>query len=67
MNVPAIIDWFFALTSGINIDFREVCKWWNGRSSVLAYDRAKVGINFKNTFVTLIERLVKEEEMTSQS
>ena len=55
MSVPTFIDWFFAWMSGIKIEFRETCKWCDGKPSVLACYETKVGIDFKNTFVAPVE------------
>ena len=41
--------------SGIKIEFRETCKWCDGKPSVLACYETKVGIDFKNTFVAPVE------------
>ena len=44
MSVPTFIDWFYAWASGMKIEFRETCKWCDGKPSVLACDETKVGI-----------------------
>ena len=56
MSVPTFIEWFFAWASAMKIDFREPCKFCEGKPYVLACDGTKIGINFKNTFVSPIER-----------
>ena len=53
--------------SGIKIEFRETCKWCDGKPSVLACYETKVGINFKNTFVAPVETPGNNHEITSLS
>jgi len=59
MSFPLFIDWFFAWASRMKIDFREACKWFEGDIRV-ACDGTKLGIGFKNTFVTPIETPTKK-------
>ena len=67
MSVPTFIDWFYAWAFGMKIEFRETCKWRDGKPSVLACDATKVGINFNNTFVAPVETSGNNHEITSSS
>ena len=60
MSLPTFINWFFAWVSRMKIDFRQRCSHCDDRSTILACDGTKIGMNFKNTFVRLIEMIEKQ-------
>lgn len=55
MGVNSFINWFFGWTSRMKIEFRQSCTWCEGPSKVLACDGTKLGIGFRNCFVSPIE------------
>ena len=55
MGVNAFIYWFFGWASRMNLEFRQACSWCEGPSKVLACDGTKLGIGFRNCFVSPIE------------
>uniref|UniRef100_A0A7M5UHH5 HMG domain-containing protein n=2 Tax=Clytia hemisphaerica TaxID=252671 RepID=A0A7M5UHH5_9CNID len=56
MSLQTFIKWFFGWASAMNIDFRMGCKGCGENPKVLACDGTKIGTNFKNVFVTPIEK-----------
>jgi len=55
MSKQTFIDWFFAWSSRMRIDFRKQCAACEGNIEILACDATKIGMGFRNTFVTPIE------------
>ena len=60
MSLATFIDWFFALTSRIKIDFRQRCSHCGDKNKILACDCTKIAKKFKNTFVRPIETIKKQ-------
>lgn len=60
MDVSTFIKWFFAWSSRMRIDFRQGCPGCDGPSPILACDGTKIGMGFKNTFVSPIETPTKD-------
>ena len=57
MSVQTFIEWFFAWASRMMIEFRQACHWCPpGPPKVLACDGTKIGMGFKQSFVTPIEK-----------
>ena len=65
MDLNTFISWFFAWASRMRIDFRMPCEGCNGPPKVLACDGTKIGIGFRNTFVTPIETPTKPAPASS--
>lgn len=59
MSVNTFINWFFAWASRMNIEFREGCHYCFGAPSILACDGTKLGVSFKDCFVSPIETATK--------
>ena len=59
MTPKTFINWFFAWSSRMRTDFRKSCEGCGDSPSVVACDGTKVGIGFKETFVTPIETATK--------
>jgi len=55
LSINTFIEFFFAWASRMNLEFRESCSGCEGSPTVLACDGTKLGINFRNTFVSPIE------------
>lgn len=55
MSVQTFINWFFGWASRMRLEFREKCEFCPDGPLTLACDGTKIGINFKNAFVTAIE------------
>ena len=55
MSVQTFIKWFFAWASRMQVEFREMCHGCQGVPKILACDGTKIGIGFKQSFVTPIE------------
>ncbi|XP_057294962.1 uncharacterized protein LOC130623486 [Hydractinia symbiolongicarpus] len=61
MSSRTFIAWWFAWASHMKIDFRMSCSWCGGKCSSLACDGTKIGLNFKQAFVSPIERSNESE------
>ena len=55
MTIQTFIEWFFAWSSRMEIDFRQQCQGCSGPPKILACDGTKIGIGFKNMAVKPIE------------
>ena len=60
MSLKTFIDFFFAWASRMKIEFREKCPGCEESPSYLACDGTKLGINFRNTFVSPVETTTYE-------
>ena len=60
MSLPTFIDWFFAWGLRMKIDFRQRCSHCGDRIKTFACDGTKIGMNFKNNFMRLIETIEKQ-------
>ena len=55
MSVNTFISWFFGWASRMDIDFRVPCSYCGDSPKLLACDGTKLGIGFRNYFVSPIE------------